>query len=45
VRFGPLPESTLIARKLGGFEAVLVAAPSYLARRPGADERRGARGS
>jgi DNA-binding transcriptional LysR family regulator len=34
VRFGPLPESTLIARKLGGFEAMLVAAPSYLARKP-----------
>jgi len=34
VRFGPLPESTLIARKVGGFEALLVAAPSYLARRP-----------
>jgi DNA-binding transcriptional LysR family regulator len=34
IRFGPLPESTLIARKLGAFEAVLVAAPGYLARRP-----------
>ena len=34
IRFGPLPESTLIARKLGSFEAVLVAAPEYLARKP-----------
>ena len=34
IRFGPLPESTLIARKLGSFEAVLVAAPAYLARKP-----------
>ncbi len=34
IRFGPLPESTLIARRLGSFEAVLVAAPSYLARKP-----------
>ena len=33
IRFGPLPESTLIARKLGTFEAVLCAGPSYLARR------------
>jgi DNA-binding transcriptional LysR family regulator len=31
IRFGPLPESTLIARKLGTFGAVLCAAPSYLA--------------
>lgn len=34
VRFGPLPESTLIARRLGSFEAVLCASPAYLARRP-----------
>lgn len=34
IRFGALPESTLIARKLGTFEAVLCAAPTYLARRP-----------
>jgi DNA-binding transcriptional LysR family regulator len=33
VRFGPLPESTLIARRLGAFGGVLCAAPSYLARR------------
>ncbi len=33
VRFGPLPESTLIARKLCTFDGVLCAAPSYLARR------------
>ncbi len=34
IRIGPLPESTLIARKLATVEAVLCAAPSYLARRP-----------
>ena len=33
-RFGPLPESTLIAKKLGTFEGMLVASPAYLARRP-----------
>jgi len=33
VRFGPLPESTLIARKLCSIGAVLVASPDYLARR------------
>jgi DNA-binding transcriptional LysR family regulator len=33
VRFGPMPESTLIARRLGGVALVLCAAPSYLARR------------
>lgn len=34
IRIGPLPESTLIARKLGSFAAVLCASPKYLARRP-----------
>lgn len=34
IRFGPLPESTLIARKLSTFGALLCAAPSYLKRRP-----------
>ena len=34
IRFGQLPESTLIARKLATFEPVLVASPAYLARRP-----------
>jgi DNA-binding transcriptional LysR family regulator len=33
VRFGALPESTLIARKLCTIDGVLCAAPSYLARR------------
>ena len=33
VRFGQLPESTLIARRLATFEGVLCAAPSYLAKR------------
>ena len=33
VRFGPLPESTLIARRLCTIGAVLCAAPAYLARR------------
>lgn len=33
VRFGPLPESTLIARRLCTLDAVLCAAPSYLERR------------
>jgi DNA-binding transcriptional LysR family regulator len=33
VRFGPLPESTLIARRLCTVDGVLCAAPSYLARR------------
>lgn len=33
VRFGPLPESTLIARKLTTFDGVLCASPAYLARR------------
>ena len=33
VRIGPLPESTLIARRLVTIDAVLCAAPSYLARR------------
>jgi len=33
IRFGQLPESTLIARKLATFEPVLVASPAYLARR------------
>ncbi|MEO8707213.1 MAG: LysR family transcriptional regulator [Kofleriaceae bacterium] len=35
IRFGILPESTLIARKLCSADAMLCAAPSYLARRPG----------
>lgn len=34
VRFGPLPESTLIARKLAPVAGVLVASPSYLTKRP-----------
>src|SRR5689334_9657853 len=34
VRFGPLPESTLIARKLAPVAGVLCASPAYLARRP-----------
>jgi len=33
VRFGPLPESTLIARRLCRVDGLLCAAPSYLARR------------
>jgi len=33
-RFGALPESTLIAKKLGTFQGMLVASPAYLARRP-----------
>jgi len=33
IRFGPLPESTLIARRLCVIESMLCAAPSYLARR------------
>jgi DNA-binding transcriptional LysR family regulator len=33
VRFGALPESTLIARKLCKIESLLVATPAYLARR------------
>ncbi len=33
VRFGPMPESTLIARRLCSVHMVLVAAPSYLAKR------------
>ena len=33
IRFGPLPESTLIARKLAMFDAILCAAPAYLAKR------------
>lgn len=32
VRFGPLPESSLIARRLCGVSLVLCAAPAYLAR-------------
>jgi len=33
VRFGPLPESTLIARRLAAIDSVLVASPAYIARR------------
>lgn len=33
IRFGALPQSSLIARKLGSFEVVLCASPAYLARR------------
>lgn len=33
VRFGQLPESTLIARKLATFDGVLCASPGYLAKR------------
>ena len=33
VRFGPLPESTLIARRLSAIDSVLVASPAYIARR------------
>lgn len=33
IRFGQLPESTLIARKLGTIQGLLCAAPAYLARR------------
>ncbi|MFN0251742.1 MAG: LysR family transcriptional regulator [Kofleriaceae bacterium] len=33
IRFGALPESTLIARKLGTFQTVLCASPEYIAKR------------
>lgn len=33
VRFGPMPESTLIARRIGALALVLCASPSYLSRR------------
>jgi DNA-binding transcriptional LysR family regulator len=33
VRFGPMPESTLIARRLAGVSLLLCASPAYLARR------------
>ena len=33
VRFGPMPESTLIARRLCGLHLVLCASPEYLAKR------------
>jgi DNA-binding transcriptional LysR family regulator len=33
VRFGPMPESTLIARKLCALHLILVASPAYLSRR------------
>jgi len=33
VRFGPMPESTLIARRIAGVALVLCASPSYLAKR------------
>lgn len=33
VRFGPLPESTLIAKKLTAIQSVLCASPAYLAKR------------
>ncbi len=32
IRFGPLPESTLIAKKLGSFQALLCASPEYVAK-------------
>lgn len=32
IRSGPLPDSSLMARRLGGFRFVLCAAPAYLAR-------------
>ncbi len=34
VRFGPMPESTLIARKLCSLSLVLAASPAYLAKTP-----------
>ncbi|HEY4060163.1 MAG TPA: LysR family transcriptional regulator [Kofleriaceae bacterium] len=34
IRIGPLVESTLIAKRLASFSSVLVAAPSYLTKRP-----------
>ncbi|NVN32368.1 LysR family transcriptional regulator, partial [Endobacter medicaginis] len=33
IRFGPLPDSTLTARRLGETRRVIVASPDYLARR------------
>lgn len=33
VRIGPLPDSTLVARRVGSVQRVLVASPDYLARR------------
>lgn len=33
VRFGPLPDSSLVARRLGAVEGMLVASPEYLAKR------------
>jgi DNA-binding transcriptional LysR family regulator len=33
IRFGPLPDSSLVARRLGGITSYVVAAPSYVARR------------
>ena len=43
VRFGTLPESTLIARRLCSFSAVMCASPAYLAQARHADDDRGAR--
>ena len=33
IRFGPLPDSTLVARRIGTVEQYLVASPAYLAKR------------
>jgi DNA-binding transcriptional LysR family regulator len=33
IRFGPLPDSTLVARRIGNVEGLLVASPAYLKKR------------